>query len=168
VNWVLDADMRGFFDAIDQGWLVKFLEHRIADKRVLRLIQKWLTAGVIEDGVKTVSDEGTPQGASVSTLLANVYLHYVFDLWAHRWRRRRACGDVVIVRYADDCVPRTLKEDRCRRSMHRMRCCTGDGGWPSAVALQGEAANHRELRRSRAAVVSVAETARRVSAPGEN
>jgi RNA-directed DNA polymerase len=104
VNWVLDADIRGFFDAIDHGWLVRFLEHRIADRRVLRLVQKWLAAGVIEDGKKAQFDRGTPQGASVSTLLANVYLHYAFDLWAHQWRGRRARGEVVIVRYADDFV----------------------------------------------------------------
>ncbi len=83
--------------SLDHSWLVKFLEHRIADKRVLRLIQKWLRAGVIEDGTWTASEEGTPQGASVSTLLANVYLHYVFDLWVHQWRRRHARGDVIVV-----------------------------------------------------------------------
>ena len=96
VNWVLDADIRGFFDTIDHGWLLRFLEHRIADSRVLRLIRKWLGAGVIEDGTWTACDEGTPQGASVSTLLANVYLHYVFDLWVHQWRRRNARGEVVV------------------------------------------------------------------------
>ena len=104
VNWVLDADIRGFFDAIDHGWLMKFLEHRIADKRILRLIQKWLNAGVLEDGELTTSEEGSPQGATVSPLLANIYLHYVYDLWAHAWRRHRAKGDVIIVRYADDTV----------------------------------------------------------------
>jgi RNA-directed DNA polymerase len=104
VNWVLDADIRGFFDAIVHGWLLRFLEHRIADKRVLRLVGKWLAAGVIEDGKKAQFERGTPQGASVSTLLANVYLHYAFDLWAHQWRGRRARGEVVIVRYADDFV----------------------------------------------------------------
>ncbi len=104
VNWVLDADIRGFFDAIDHEWLMKFIEHRIADRRILRLIQKWLNAGVIEDGIWSKSAEGTPQGASISTMLANVYLHYVFDLWAHQWRDRKACGEVVIVRYADDFV----------------------------------------------------------------
>jgi RNA-directed DNA polymerase len=89
---------------------MKFLEHRIADPRILRLIQKWLGAGVIEDGTWTACDEGTPQGASISPLLANVYLHYVLDLWAHHWRRRRAHGDMIIVRYGDDCAPRTPKE----------------------------------------------------------
>ena len=87
VNWVLDADIRDFFTSLDHGWLEKFLEHRIADRRVLRLIQKWLSAGVIEDGEWTASEEGAPQGASVSPLLANVYLHYVFDLWVRQWRR---------------------------------------------------------------------------------
>jgi group II intron reverse transcriptase/maturase len=103
-GWVLDADIRGFFDAIDHGWMVKFLEHRIADKRVVRLIQKWLNAGVLEEGKLTHVDVGTPQGGSISPLLANIYLHYVLDLWAHQWRRRHARGDVLIVRYADDFV----------------------------------------------------------------
>lgn len=104
VNWVLDADIRGFYDAIDHGWLVKFVEHRIADQRVVRHVKKWLKAGVLEDGKRTRSEEGTPQGGSVSPLLANVFLHYVFDLWAHQWRKREARGDVTIVRYADDIV----------------------------------------------------------------
>ena len=104
VNWVLDADFRDYFSSLDHRWLEKFVEHRIADRRVLRLIQKWLTAGVIEDGSWTAIEEGVPQGASVSPLLANVYLHYVFDLWAHQWRTRHARGDVVIVRFADDFV----------------------------------------------------------------
>jgi len=104
VNWVLDADLRDFFTRLDQGWLEKFLAHRIADRRVLRLIQKWLRAGVIEDGEWSETEEGTAQGASVSPLLANVYLHYVFDLWADRWRRRHAHGDVIFVRFADDYV----------------------------------------------------------------
>jgi len=104
VNWVLDIDIRGFFDAIDHGWLVQFVEHRIADRRVVRLIQKWLNAGVLEDGTRTRAKEGTPQGGSASPLLANVYLHYVFDLWVQAWRRKRAHGDVVVVRFADDIV----------------------------------------------------------------
>ncbi len=104
VNWVLDADVRGFFDAIDRERLVKFLRHRIADRRVVRLIRKWLQAGVLEDGKRIRNEEGTPQGASVSPLLANIYLHYVFDLWAHQWRRRHSRGDVRIVRFADDFV----------------------------------------------------------------
>ncbi len=104
VNWVIDADIRDCFTGLDQSWLVRFLEHRIADRRVLRLIQKWLRAGVIEDGFWTASDEGAPQGASVSPLLMNVYLHYVLDLWAEQWRGRHAHGDVVIVRWADDFI----------------------------------------------------------------
>ena len=104
VNWVLDADIRGFFDAIDHEWAVKFVEHRIADQRVLRLMQKWLRAGVLEDGEQRASEEGTPQGGSISPLLANIYLHYVFDLWAHGWRKRHCRGDVRLVRYADDTI----------------------------------------------------------------
>jgi group II intron reverse transcriptase/maturase len=104
VNWILDADIRGFYDAIDHGWMRKFVEHRIADKRVLRLIGKWMSAGVIEDGAWSASEEGAPQGATISPLLANVYLHYVFDLWARQWRNRQARGDVIIVRFADDIV----------------------------------------------------------------
>jgi RNA-directed DNA polymerase len=102
VNWVLDADIRDFFNQLDRAWLRRFLEHRIADKRVLRLIDKWLAAGIIEDGKWSETVTGSPQGASVSPLLANVYLHYVFDLWADWWRHRRAHGDVIIVRFADD------------------------------------------------------------------
>ncbi len=102
VNWVLDADIRDFFIQLGQSWLERFLEHRIADKRILRLIQKWLRAGVIEDGEWSETEAGTAQGASVSPLLSNVFLHYVFDLWADQWRRRRARGDVVLVRFADD------------------------------------------------------------------
>jgi group II intron reverse transcriptase/maturase len=104
VNWVLDADIRGFFDTIDHGWLLKFLEHRIGDRRVLRLIRKWLRAGVSEAGAWSETLVGTPQGAVISPLLANVYLHYVLDLWAQQWRGRCARGDVIIVRYADDFV----------------------------------------------------------------
>jgi RNA-directed DNA polymerase len=104
VNWVLDADIRSFFDTIDHGWMTRFLEHRIADRRLLRLIRKWLTAGVVEDGRKSLVRAGTPQGAVISPLLANIYLHYVFDLWAHRWRRRETKADVIVVRYADDSV----------------------------------------------------------------
>jgi RNA-directed DNA polymerase len=103
VNWVLDADIRGYFDAIDHGWLEKFIEHRIGDRRVIRLIQKWLKAGVLEDGTRIQSETGTPQGGSASPLLANVYLHYVFDLWVQQWRRR-AQGEVIVVRYADDFI----------------------------------------------------------------
>jgi RNA-directed DNA polymerase len=104
VNWVLDVDIRAFFDTIDHGWLIRFLEHRLADRRVVRLIQKWLNAGVLEEGQRTRVEEGTPQGGSVSPLLANVYLHYVFDLWVQAWRQKCAQGSVIVVRYADDIV----------------------------------------------------------------
>jgi group II intron reverse transcriptase/maturase len=104
VDWVLDLDIRGFFDSIDHGWLVKFVEHRIADRRVVRLIQKWLNAGVLEDGQRIQMEQGTPQGGSASPLLANVYLHYVFDLWVRAWRRKQARGDMIVVRFADDLV----------------------------------------------------------------
>jgi RNA-directed DNA polymerase len=104
VNWVLDIDVRGFFDAIDHGWMVRFVEHRVVDRRVVRLIQKWLNAGVLEDGKRMRVEEGTPQGGSASPLMANIYLHYAFDLWVQAWRRKRASGDVIVVRFADDIV----------------------------------------------------------------
>jgi RNA-directed DNA polymerase len=104
VNWILDADIRDFFSKLDQAWLMKFLEHRIADRRMLRLIRKWLAAGVLEDGNWSETPEGTPQGGSASPLLANVYLHYVLDRWARQWRRRQARGDMIITRFADDFV----------------------------------------------------------------
>jgi group II intron reverse transcriptase/maturase len=104
VNWVLDVDIRSFFDTISHEWLVMFLEHRIADRRVVRLIQKWLNAGVLEDGKRTPVEAGTPQGGSASPLLANIYLHYVFDLWVQAWRRKCAQGDMIVVRFADDVV----------------------------------------------------------------
>lgn len=104
INWVLDADIAKFFDTISHEWLVEFVEHRIGDRRVVRLIQKWLKVGVLDEGKQVESEEGTPQGAVISPLLANIYLHYVYDLWAHRWRQRHATGDVTFVRYADDTV----------------------------------------------------------------
>jgi RNA-directed DNA polymerase len=104
VSYILDADIRSFFDEIDQDWLIRFLEHRIGDRRIIRLIQKWLRAGVLEDGVVSVSDRGTGQGSVISPLLANVYLHYALDLWAERWRWHKATGDMIIVRYADDFI----------------------------------------------------------------
>jgi group II intron reverse transcriptase/maturase len=121
VNWVLDADIRDFFTNLDHGWLERFLEHRIADKRVLRLIRKWLSAGVIEDGNWSQTTEGAPQGASVSPLLANVYLHYVFDRWAEWWRRRHARGDVIIVRWADDFIVGFEQQDDARRFLADLR-----------------------------------------------
>jgi RNA-directed DNA polymerase len=104
VKWVLDADIQSFFDTLSHEWLVKFLEHRIADRRVIRLIQKWLNAGVLEDGKRMLSETGTVQGGSISPLLANIYLHYVFDLWIEQWRKTQAKGDVLVVRFADDFI----------------------------------------------------------------
>ncbi len=104
VNWILDADIKGFFDNISHEWMMRFLEHRIGDRRVLRLIRKWLMAGVVEDDVRQRSTKGTPQGAVISPLLANIYLHYVYDLWGQQWRRRHARGAMIVVRYADDTV----------------------------------------------------------------
>jgi len=121
VNWILDADIRGFFDAVSQDWLIRFLEHRVGDERIIRLVRKWLKAGVLEDGEWSVSEKGTPQGAVASPLLANVYLHYVFDLWAQQWRRREARGNVVIVRYADDIVAGFEHEDDARHFWDAMR-----------------------------------------------
>jgi len=121
VNWILDADIRSFFDSVSQEWLVRFLEHRIGDPRIIRLIRKWLRAGILEDGVVTVSDSGTGQGSVISPMLANVYLHYAFDLWAERWRRREATGDMIIVRYADDLVLGFEREADARRFRDAMR-----------------------------------------------
>jgi group II intron reverse transcriptase/maturase len=121
VSWVLDADIRDFFGQLDHDWLMRFLEHRIADRRVLRLIQKWLAAGVIEDGEWSKAESGTAQGASASPLLANVYLHYVFDLWAHQWRGRRAHGEMIIVRYADDYIVGFERERDARRFLADLR-----------------------------------------------
>jgi group II intron reverse transcriptase/maturase len=104
VNWVLDLDIRAYYDRIDHAWMIKFVEHRIGDRRIVRLIQKWLKAGVMEEGRWTETEQGTPQGSVISPILANVYLHYVLDLWVDQWRRKKAVGDVIIVRYADDAV----------------------------------------------------------------
>jgi group II intron reverse transcriptase/maturase len=121
VGWVLDADIRDFFGQLDRAWLKTFLEHRIADKRVLRLIDKWLAAGVVEDGTWSQTVEGAPQGASVSPLLANVYLHYVFDLWADWWRRRHAHGEVIIARWADDFIVGFQYRDDAERFLNELR-----------------------------------------------
>jgi RNA-directed DNA polymerase len=121
VNWVLDADIRGFFDHLDREWLTKFLRHRIADERVLRLVMKWLNAGVIEDGQWSDSGEGTPQGGSLSPLLANVYLHYVLDLWADWWRKTHARGNVIIVRFADDFIVGFQYQDDAERFLGELR-----------------------------------------------
>ncbi len=121
VNWILDADIRSFFDEISQEWLVRFLEHRIGDPRIIRLIQKWLKAGVLEDGIVTDNDKGTGQGSVISPLLANIYLHYVLDLWAERWRQREATGDMIIVRYADDFIVGFQHEADARRFLDEIR-----------------------------------------------
>jgi RNA-directed DNA polymerase len=121
VNWILDADIRSFFDTVSQEWLIRFVEHRVGDKRIVRLIRKWLRAGVLEDGAVTVSDRGTGQGAVISPLLANIYLHYVLDLWAERWRRREATGNMIIVRYADDVVAGFEHEADARRFLDALR-----------------------------------------------
>lgn len=104
MRWILDADIQTFFDTISHNWLIRFIEHRIGDKRVIHLIQKWLRAGVLEDGHEIATVQGTPQGAVISPLLANIYLHYVFDLWAQQWRRRQSNGDMIVIRYADDTI----------------------------------------------------------------
>ena len=121
VNWILEVDIRSFFDEVNRDWLARFVEHRIADPRILRLIQKWLKAGVLENGIVTDSEKGTGQGTVISPLLANVYLHYSFDLWAERWRRREATGDMIIVRYADDGVVGFEHESDARRFWDAMR-----------------------------------------------
>ena len=121
VNWILDADISKFFDTVNQQWLIRFVEHRVGDRRIIRLIQKWLKAGVMEDGIVSVSERGTGQGAVISPLLANIYLHYVLDLWAERWRRREAAGDMIIVRYADDFIVGFEHEPDARRFLDALR-----------------------------------------------
>ena len=121
VNWILDADIRSFFDSVSQEWLIRFVEHRVGDKRIIRLIRKWLRAGILEQGVVAVSDRGTGQGSVISPLLANIYLHYVLDLWAERWRRHEATGDMIIVRYADDVVAGFEHEADAHRFLEAMR-----------------------------------------------
>lgn len=121
VNWVVDADIRGFFDALDHGWLLKFLEHRVSDDRILRLVRKWLRAGVSEDGRWSETTVGTPQGAVISPLLANLFLHYALDQWVEQWRKRYATGDVIIVRYADDFVMGFQHEKEARRFLVELR-----------------------------------------------
>ncbi|MCY1667737.1 reverse transcriptase domain-containing protein [Rhizobium sp. SL86] len=106
INWILDADIRSFYDEIDHEWMLRFLSHRVGDRRLIRLIYKWLKAGTIEDGRRVASTRGTPQGSVISPVLSNIYLHYALDLWVQQWRTRHAKGDVIIVRYADDSVTR--------------------------------------------------------------
>jgi group II intron reverse transcriptase/maturase len=121
VNWVLDLDIRAFFDKIEHAWLVKFVEHRIGDKRIVRLIQKWLKAGVMEEGQWFETKEGTPQGAVISPVLANLYLHYVLDLWVDSWRKKKATGDVIIVRYADDAVLGFQQQQDAEQFLEQLR-----------------------------------------------
>jgi group II intron reverse transcriptase/maturase len=121
VGWVLDADIQAFFDTLSHEWLVKFIEHRISDRRIVRLIQKWLKAGVLEEGKRIHSEIGTVQGGSISPLLANIYLHYVFDLWVQKWRSTQARGDVVFVRFADDCVAGFQYRDEAERFLVELR-----------------------------------------------
>jgi len=121
VNWVLDADIRGFFDSISHEWMLRFLEHRIADRRILRLVRKWLKAGITEDGKWSETNVGTPQGAVISPLLANVFLHYVLDLWVEHWRKTKAEGDIIIVRYADDFVMGFQYEGEAQRFLKELR-----------------------------------------------
>jgi group II intron reverse transcriptase/maturase len=121
VNWILDADLQSFFDTLKHEWLVKFLQHRIADRRVIRLIQKWLKAGVLEDGKRMVSEIGTVQGGSISPLLANIYLHYVLDLWIERWRKTQAKGDVIVVRFADDFVVGIQHREKAGQLLTQLR-----------------------------------------------
>lgn len=121
VNWILDADIRSFFDMVSQEWLIRLVEHRVGDRRIIRLIRKWLEAGILEDEVVTVSERGTGQGSVISPLLANIYLHYAFDLWANRWRQREAAGDMIVVRYADDIVVGFEHEADARRFLDMMR-----------------------------------------------
>jgi len=121
VNWILDADISGFFDSVSHEWLIRFVEHRVGDNRILRLIRKWLKAGVMDDGNLVPTEVGTPQGAVASPLLANVYLHYAFDLWADQWRKKYAKGQVIVVRYADDIVMGFQHEREAKRFMADMR-----------------------------------------------
>jgi RNA-directed DNA polymerase len=158
VNYVFDAEIQGFFDNLDKAWMIKFVEHRVADRRILRLIQKWLKAGVMEEGKWSDTERGTPQGSVISPLLANIYLRYVFDLWVDVWRRKCARGEVVVVRYADDIVLGFQWEtdaDRFRKSMDE-RCGSSDwnctrirragsssGGMPSRTGNEEEKASRR-------------------------
>jgi RNA-directed DNA polymerase len=151
VNWILDADIAGFFDNVSHDWLIRFVEHRVGDRRVIRLIRKWLKAGVAEDGQVTAGTVGTPQGAVISPLLANIYLHYVFDLWADQWRRRHARGDVIVVRYADDIVVGFEHRADAERFLTEMRARLADFG----LTLHGE--KTRLIRFGRFAALNRAE-----------
>lgn len=151
VNWILDADIARFFDTVEHDWLMRFLEHRIADPRLLRLIKLWLEVGVLEAGRIIASEEGTPQGAVISPVLANVYLHYVFDLWAHRWRQRHARGEVILVRFADDIVAGFEHEWEARRFHEDLKARMGQFGLelhPEKTRLL-EFGRHAAVRRMR-------------------
>jgi len=153
-GWVLDADIKACFDNIDHDALMGLVERRVVDRQMLKLLRSWLRAGVFEGGVVSDVEAGTPQGSPVSPLLANIALHVLDEAWARTgWQLG------TLVRFADDCVTRMHRRHRCRRPIYPMQCCAEDGGRSSGVALQGEAPNHRKLRRSRAGVVSVAEKA---------
>jgi group II intron reverse transcriptase/maturase len=152
VNWVLDADLRDFFGSLEHAWLIRFLEHRIGDKRVVRLIQRWLAAGVLEDGAWAQSETGTPQGGSISPLAANLYLHYVFDLWAQRWRRTVGHGDIVVVRYLDDFIVGFQHREDAERFLLALRERLGQFGLrlhPEKTRLMefGRFAAHNRQRR---------------------
>jgi group II intron reverse transcriptase/maturase len=121
IGWIVDADISAYFDSIDHDWMMKFLQHRIADQRILRLIKKWLKAGVVEDGKRIEAERGSPQGAVISPLLANIYLHYVFDTWAHHWRNHYARGDVIMIRYADDSIVGFQFESEAKRFLKEMQ-----------------------------------------------
>src|SRR3989449_2559546 len=133
VNWILDLDVRSFFDKVDHQWLVQFVEHRIADQRIVRLIQKWLKAGVMEDGRWVETEEGTPQGSVISPILANLYLHYVLDLWVVAWRKKVARGEMIVVRYADDAVLGFQHREDAERFLKQLRERMGEirAGTPS-------------------------------------
>ena len=157
VNWVLDADIRAFFDSISHDWMMRFLEHRIGDRRVLRLIAKWLKAGVMEEGALTESTEGTPQGAVISPLLANIYLHYVYDLWADQWRKREATGEVIVVRYADDTIVGFRAAGGCRAVSPRSAGAAGEVR-PGAAPRQDPPDRVRPLRGGAAIGAGLGET----------
>ena len=142
VNHIVEADIKGFFDNVNQEWLIKFLAHRIGDKRIERMVKRFLKAGVAEDGSITVKDEGTPQGGVISPLLANIYLHYALDLWFEKVYRKSCTGHARLIRYADDCVPRT----RRRVVFRKVRRCTKDEGRPLEAGLQAQASNHLKLQ----------------------
>ena len=152
VNYILDADFRSFFDSVDQEWLVRFVDHRIGDRRIICMIQKWLRAGILVNGVVTVSETGTGQGSVISPLLANIHLHYVFDRWAERWRRREATGDMIMVRHADDLVLGFQREADARHFWEAMRerllefSLTLHPEKPRLIEFGGLAAAQREKR----------------------